>query len=146
MLICICVDLVIPFTCEKSPLYGETTAIMEARQGPTGPPRAVKKYINDLIMSPSTAIKTNKIWRYNNNKERLNKNFELYSIGAYCYKNKSEFESALKKELDISFAFEFNSNAKTILHIKTLKELAPIIDIVCNIIKSTSWGVEIKIH
>jgi hypothetical protein len=109
----------------------------------------LKNYVHHLFKSKPTAFKKeNQSWVLFTENNIPIKNFVVYSGGAFCYKNDDKIESISKtKKLDFIMAFQFEKVPKrSVLHIYCGKQCAFLADIISELCKSFSRGVEIKIH
>ena len=109
----------------------------------------LKNYIKLLFKNKPTAFRKNygKWAIYNENKFTL-KNYDIYTGGAFCFKNNEQMVQALEDgKLDFILAFEFKKNTEpSILHVLFGKQCKFISNVIENCCRVFGNGLEVKIH
>lgn len=111
--------------------------------------KRMRQYLDDLFHSPPIAHKSNSdVWKLYTSTELPLKSYQIFSAGAFCYKNATELKDVIMQgKLDIVMAFEFKAeNAVSVLHLKVSKECEFFTDFLMKIAKQFSRGIEIQIH
>jgi hypothetical protein len=106
------------------------------------------EYVKDLFTSAPTAIKgKNKDWELSAETKTPLSKYQVFSGGAFCYKNAAELSTEMEKDdLNFVMAFEFSNDGITTLHIKLSEQCQFLSGVFFEIAKQFIGGLKVQIH